>query len=395
MRSLAEHLQMVMGRVRPLEPLALPLLDANGCVLAADVAAPTDIPPFHTSAVVGYAARSADIATASPQSVLALRELPVGSQLAPGCVIPVGVGVPLPYGSDCVIPAEYTDRGVPVLRVGRGVKRAENVTLAGGQVRRGTTLLNLGQALGSREIALLAAIGIGKVPAYPRPRIAVLTTGSELVDPGRIRALPAPALAKPDVNGVALACAVVEAGALSYRVGPVADDPARLRKILDDQLGRADMVVTTGGIGTQPDDVLRPVLATMGTVDFAFVAMAPGRVQGVGSLGASNVPLIALPGEPTAAFVGFEVFVRPVVRRLMGHAEVFAARRRVTLTEPVHGQPDVTTMVPVEVQDDLATPVADGMRALVRVNALAVVTPPHVELSRGDLVTAMLLEQPR
>ena len=118
MRSLAEHLQMVMGRVRPLEPLALPLLDANGCVLAADVAAPTDIPPFHTSAVVGYAARAADIATASPQSVLALRELPVGSQLAPGCVIPVGVGVPLPYGSDCVIPAEYTDRGVPVLRVG-------------------------------------------------------------------------------------------------------------------------------------------------------------------------------------------------------------------------------------------------------------------------------------
>jgi len=395
MRSLAEHLQMVMGRVRPLEPLALPLLDANGCVLAADVAAPTDIPPFHTSAVVGYAARAADIATASPQSVLALRELPVGSQLAPGCVIPVGVGVPLPYGSDCVIPAEYTDRGVPVLRVGRGVKRAENVTLAGGQVRRGTTLLNLGQALGSREIALLAAIGIGKVPAYPRPRIAVLTTGSELVDPGRIRALPAPALAKPDVNGVALACAVVEAGALSYRVGPVADDPARLRKILDDQLGRADMVVTTGGIGTQPDDVLRPVLATMGTVDFAFVAMAPGRVQGVGSLGASNVPLIALPGEPTAAFVGFEVFVRPVVRRLMGHAEVFAARRQVTLTEPVHGQPDVTTMVPVEVLDDLATPVADGMRARVRVNALAVVTPPHVELSRGDLVTAMLLEQPR
>lgn len=395
MRSLAEHLQMVMGRVRPLEPLALPLLDANGCVLAADVAAPTDIPPFHTSAVVGYAARAADIATASPQSVLALRELPVGSQLAPGCVIPVGVGVPLPYGSDCVIPAEYTDRGVPVLRVGRAVKRAENVTLAGGQVRRGTTLLNLGQALGSREIALLAAIGIGKVPAYPRPRIAVLTTGSELVDPGRIRALPAPALAKPDVNGVALACAVVEAGALSYRVGPVADDPARLRKILDDQLGRADMVVTTGGIGTQPDDVLRPVLATMGTVDFAFVAMAPGRVQGVGSLGASNVPLIALPGEPTAAFVGFEVFVRPVVRRLMGHAEVFAPRRQVTLTEPVRGQPDVTTMVPVEVQEDLATPVADGMRALVRVNALAVVTPPHVELSRGDLVTAMLLEQPR
>ncbi len=392
MRSLAEHLQMVMGRVRPLEPLALPLLDANGCVLAADVAAPNDIPIQHAAAVVGYAARAGDVAMASPQSVLALRELPVGAQLAPGCVVPVAAGAPLPYGSDCVIPAEYTDRGVPVVRVGRAVARAENVVLAGSQVKRGTTLLTIGQVLGSREIALLAAIGIGKVPAYPRPRIAVLTTGSELVDTGRVRPLPAGAQVKPDINGVSLACAVVEAGALSYRVGPVADDPVRLRKILDDQLGRADMVVTTGGLGSQPDDVLRPVLATMGTVDFAFVALEPGRVQGTGSLGASNVPLIALPGDPWAAFVGFELFVRPVVRRLMGHAEVFAPRRQVELTETVRGGPDVTTMVPVEIVGEQATPVGAGMRALVRANALAVVAPPHGHLQRGDTVTAILLE---
>src|SRR5690606_10514986 len=110
-------------------------------------------------------------------------------------------------------------------------------------------------------------------------------------------------------------------------------------------------VVTTGGIGTEPDDVLRPVLATMGTVDFAFVAMEPGRVQGTGSLGASNVPLIALPGEPTAAFVGFELFVRPVVRRLMGHAEVFAPRVQAVLAEPLSGDPAVTTIVPVELAD--------------------------------------------
>jgi molybdopterin molybdotransferase len=199
-------------------------------------------------------------------------------------------------------------------------------------------------------------------------------------------------MSKPDINGVALACAVVEAGALSYRVGPVADDPVRLRKILDDQLGRADMVVTTGGIGTEPDDVLRPVLATMGTVDFAFVAMEPGRVQGTGSLGASNVPLIALPGEPTAAFVGFELFVRPVVRRLMGHSEVFAPRVQAELTEDVSGGSEVTTMVPVEVTEGRATPVGSGMRALVRANGLAVVAPPRVDLAAGDEVTVMMLE---
>lgn len=391
MRSLSEHLQLVMSRVRPLEPLALPLLDANGCVLAVDVVAPVDVPGHHASAVVGYAARAREIAMASPSSVLAMRELPPGSQLAPGCVIPVGVGAPLPYGSDCVLPAEYTDGGVPVVRVGRSVSRAENVVLAGSQIRRGTRLLSVGQVLGSREIALLASVGIGRIPAYPRPRIAVLTTGSELVDTSRVRSAQQLMRGKPDVNGVSLACAVVETGALSYRVGPVADDPVRLRKILDDQLGRADMVVTTGGIGSEPDDVLRPVLATMGTVDFAFVAVEPGRVQGTGSLGSSNVPLIALPGDPTAAFVGFELFVRPVVRRLMGQSDVFAPRREAGLGEDLRCAPDVTTMVPVEVRDDIATPVGSGTRALVRANALAVVAPPRVEPRRGETVTVMML----
>ncbi|MCU0294940.1 MAG: molybdopterin molybdotransferase MoeA [Candidatus Nanopelagicales bacterium] len=393
MRSLAEHLQLVISRVRPLEPLSLPLLDARGCVLAADVTAGADVPAFHSSAVMGYAARAGDIAMASPSSVLALRELPTGSPMAPGCVIAVSVGSPLPYGADCVVPVEYTDRGAPVVRVGRPVARGANVLWAGSQIKQGTTLMRVGQTLRSREIAMLAAIGIGKVPAYPRPRIAVLTTGSELVDTSRLRPQPqgSPAV-KPDINGVALACAVVEAGALSYRVGPVPDDPVRLRKILDDQLGRADMVVTTGGIGAEADDVLRPVLATMGTVDFAWVALEPGRVQGTGSLGASNVPLIALPGDPVAAFVGFELFVRPVVRRLMGHSDVYGTRRQVRLTEPVEGAAGVTTMVPVVVEDEAATPVPPGVPGLAQATALAVVPPERLSLQRGDMVTAVFLE---
>lgn len=393
MRSLAEHLQLVVSRVRPLEPLGLPLLDANGCVLAVDVTAPHDVPAFHQSAVVGYAARAGDIAMASPTSVLALREVPVGMPLAPGTVMRVGVGSPLPYGSDCVIPAEYTDQATPVVRVGRNVARAANVTLSGSQIKRGTVLLQTGQILRSREIALLAAIGVGKVPAYPRPRIAVITTGTELIDTGRIRPQAVGAgLQKPDVNGVALACAVVESGALSYRVGPVSDDPVRLRKILDDQLGRADMVVTTGGIGSDPGDVLRPVLATMGTVDFAWVALDPGRVQGTGSLGTSNVPLIALPGEPTAAFVGFELFVRPVVRRLMGQSDVFGRRRQVELAEPLRGGADVTTVVPVAVTDGVAAPVGSGILALTQANALAVVPPSSSAVDRGETVMAVMLE---
>ncbi len=394
MRSLAEHLQVVMSRVRPLEPLGLPLLDANGCVLALDVTAPADIPAFHSSTRLGYAARSGDIAMASPTSVLSLREFPAGSALAPGSLVRVGVGEPVPYGADCVIPLENTDQGAPVVRVGRSVARGENIALAGSQVKRGTTLLSLGQVLGSREIALLAAIGVGKVPAYPRPRIAVITTGSELIDTGRLRPQPPGSALKPDVNGVSLACSVVEAGALSYRVGPVADDPAVLRKILDDQLGRADMVVTTGGIGAEAGDILRPVLATMGTVDFAWVALEPGRVQGTGSLGSSNVPLIALPGEPIAAFVGFELFVRPVVRRLMGHGDVYGQRIQVELAETVERDPLVTTVAPVEISDGLATPVGEGIGALVQADALAVIPPGADAGRRGDSVTAMPLGRP-
>ena len=391
MRSLAEHLQLVMSRVRPLEPLALPLLDANGCVLAVDVTAPANIPAFHCSAVAGYAARAGDIAVASPTSVLQMRELPFGSGLAPGCLVPVAVGAPIPYGADCVLPLENTDRGAPIVRVGKAVARGENIAMAGSEVSAGDTLLTVGQVLGSQEIAVLAAIGVGKVPAYPRPRVAVITTGTELYDTSRVRTTGAGA-SKPDINGVSMACAIVEAGALSYRVGPIDDDPVLLRKILDDQLGRADMVVTTGGIGSEPDDVVRPVLATMGTVDFAWVALDPGRVQGMGSLGSSNVPLLALPGDPTEAFVSFELFVRPVVRRLMGHSEVFGAREQLALTESVTGTRGETRMIPGVCTDGSVKPLGAGVEALADSNCMIMLPPDTDEVTVGEMVTVVHLE---
>ena len=249
MRSLAEHLQMVMGRVRPLEPLAPPLLDANGCVLAADVEAPSDA-GFHSSAVVGYAARAADIAMASPQAVLPVREPRSASQVSPGCVAGRGGDAASLRQRLCDPCGVHRPRRPDRPRGPRGGACRECVRP---EARSGRApLCSPSGRRWDREIALLAAVGIGKVPAYLRPRIAVLTTGTELIDTGRIRPVPVGPMSKPDINGVSLACAVVEAGALSYRVGPVADDPVRLRKILDDQLGRADMVVTTGGSAPNP-----------------------------------------------------------------------------------------------------------------------------------------------
>lgn len=390
MRSLSEQFELLLGRVRPLEPLALPLLDARGCVAAADVVAPIDLPAVHMCEASGYAARAADITTASSKSVLSLRELGAGLQLAPGSVIPVAAGAPLPPGADCVIPADATDRGTPVVRVSQAVRRGGNVLQAGADIRKGTTVVSVGTLITARHVGLLAAIGVGRLQAYPRPRVAVITTGSELLDPAKIRGAVPPGHIV-DIDGPTLACAVVDAGALSYRVGPIPDDPAILRKVIDDQLGRADMVVTTGGIGMDPRDVLRPVLATMGTVDFAWIALEPGQVQGVGSLGSSNVPLLALPGDPAASVVSFELFVRPVVRRLMGRSDLFRPRVEVPVGDQLTGRVDVTSMVPVRLDEGQAWPNGHGVRALLTADGLAILAPGVSSVAAGSTVQVMLL----
>lgn len=245
-------------------------------------------------------------------------------------------GAPLPPGAEAVVPVEWTDGGsgggpattmeahstAPqgaggTVAVHRPVDPGQYVRERGSDVAAGELALGAGTVLGPAQVALLAAIGRGTVKVRPRPRVVVMSTGSELVQPGeelgpgRIH----------DSNSFALTACAKDAGAIAYRVGAVADDAETLRATLEDQLIRADAVVTTGGVSVGAYDVVKEALADFdgeGGVDFRRLAMQPGKPQGFGRIGADLTPLLALPGNPVSAYVSFELFVRPAIRRLMG-----------------------------------------------------------------------------
>ncbi|MFJ8163024.1 gephyrin-like molybdotransferase Glp [Streptomyces sp. NPDC096136] len=348
--SVDEHLADVLAAVRPLEPLELQLLDAQGCVLVEDVTVPVALPPFDNSSMDGYAVRTADVQGASeefPAVLTVIGDVAAGSgelpTVGPGQAARIMTGAPLPPGAEAVVPVEWTDGGTggaaasgmtPAsaapegaggeVRVHRAAEARAHVRARGSDVQAGDLALAAGTVLGPPQIALLAAIGRGTVRVRPRPRVVVLSTGSELVQPGE--ALAAGTIY--DSNSFALAAAARDAGAIAYRVGAVADDADTLRATIEDQLIRADLLVTTGGVSVGAYDVVKEALTAAGTgdgdepqaggVDFRKLAMQPGKPQGFGTVGPDHTPLLALPGNPVSSYVSFELFVRPAIRALMG-----------------------------------------------------------------------------
>jgi len=312
------------------------LLDARGCVLAEDVTAPWPLPPFDNSAMDGYAVRVEDVKAASDGKPVTLRvvdDVPAGYRasvpVTEGTAIRIMTGAPMPEGAEAVIPVEWTDAGMPEVKIMRDVTHGAHVRSRGDDVSLGDVVATSGTVLGPREIALLAAVGRGRVSVHPAPRVVVLSTGSELVEPGT----PLQPGLITDSNGYTIAAAIQEAGAIAYRVGPVPDDAPLLLSTLEDQLVRADMIVTTGGVSAGAYDTVKAVLSRLGTVEFTKVAMQPGMPQGHGFLGPEQTPIFTLPGNPVSAYVSFEVFVRPVLRRMLGHQRIYRPVVRAVLTE--------------------------------------------------------------
>ncbi|MEV7613927.1 gephyrin-like molybdotransferase Glp [Streptomyces sp. NPDC089799] len=363
--SVDEHLADVLAAIRPLEPIELQLLDAQGCVLVEDVTVPVALPPFDNSSMDGYAVRVADVQGASeefPAVLTVIGDVAAGSgelpSVGPGQAARIMTGAPLPPGAEAVVPVEWTDGGTgggaadgmtPAssapegaggeVRVHRAAEARAHVRARGSDVQAGDLALAAGTVLGPPQIALLAAIGRGTVRVRPRPRVVVMSTGSELVQPGE--ALTAGTIY--DSNSFALAAAARDAGAIAYRVGAVADDADTLRATIEDQLIRADLLVTTGGVSVGAYDVVKEALSAAGRpedgeagdaagngdgtsagggIDFRKLAMQPGKPQGFGSIGPDRTPLMALPGNPVSSYVSFELFVRPAIRALMGLPEV-------------------------------------------------------------------------
>lgn len=362
--SVSEHLDDILGTVRPLEPIELQLLDAQGCVLVEDVTVPVSLPPFDNSSMDGYAVRVADITGASeefPAVLTVIGDVAAGQgeqpEVGAGQAARIMTGAPLPPGAEAVVPVEWTDGGLgegPVsgmrahsaapdgasgeVRVHRPAEARAHVRARGSDVRAGDRALTAGTVLGAPQIALLAAIGRGTVTVRPRPRVVVMSTGSELIQPGE-------ELAKGqiyDSNSFALTAAARDAGAIAYRVGAVADDAETLRSTIEDQLIRADLIVTTGGVSVGAYDVVKEALSSVGYgedgaetgsgIEFRKLAMQPGKPQGFGSIGPDHTPLLALPGNPVSSYVSFEIFVRPAVRALMGLPDVHRPTAHAELT---------------------------------------------------------------
>jgi molybdopterin molybdotransferase len=237
----------------------------------------------------------------------------------PGQAVRIMTGAPMPAGAETVVPVEDTDAGVREVELRAGAPMGRHVRRAGSDVRAGDLVLSAGTQLGPTQLALLAAVGRARVRVHPRPRVVVLSTGSELVEPGRT-----PGFGQVvDSNGIMLTAAAIDAGARPYRVGVVRDEPQEFIRSLTDQLLRADLVLTSGGVSAGAYDTVKEVLSALGTVWFGKVAMQPGMPQGFGSVGEDHTPIFTLPGNPVSSFVSFEMFVRPVIRKMAGHAGLF------------------------------------------------------------------------
>ena len=405
MKRVEDHLADVLSAITPLPALDLQLLDAYGLTLLEDVVAPGDLPAFDNSAMDGYAVRAADVATASAETPVVLPvtgDIAAGSSaayaLGPGITLRIMTGAPMPRDADGVVPVEATDGGVARVTIREPAEPGAHIRRAGSDVRAGDTVLTKGMTLGPSQIGLLAAIGRDRVLVQPLPRVVVLSTGDELVEPGH----PLARGQVHDANSFMLACAAKEAGAIVYRVGIVRDDPRTLLDSLEDQLIRADLVITTGGVSKGAYDVVKEVLTRLGTVTFDELAMQPGKPQGFGTIGPESTPIFTLPGNPVSSYVSFEVFVRPAIRRLAGLDDddlfrpIVTARSTKTFAATAGRRQFVRVRLERAATGWAVTPVGGHgshlIGSLAHANALAVVPDAVEQVPAGGMLEVMVLD---
>jgi molybdopterin molybdotransferase len=404
MRSVDEHLAAVLTNLGPLPELEVNLLDAHGCVLAHDVVAHRALPGFDNSSMDGYAVRSVDVASATPETPVTLPvigDIAAGSSgvytVQSGLCVRIMTGAQLPVGADAVVPVEWTDGGIAAVRINQAPSPDQHVRHAGEDVEAGEIVLMAGSSLGAPQIGLLAALGRGRVLVRPRPRVVIFSTGNELVDVG---VEPGPAQLN-ESNSYTLAAAVREVGGIAYRIGILPDDPVHLLPLIEDQLVRADLVITTGGVSAGAYDTVKSVLSRLGTVEFMKVAMQPGMPQGFGTIGPDATPIFTLPGNPVSAYVSFEVFVRPAIRRMLGVTPLYRPLVRATLGAAVTSSEGKRSYLRgrMDVRDGVYTvdPVGGSGSHLVADLALAnafIVVPEQVtEIPAGSTVSTMMLER--
>jgi molybdopterin molybdotransferase len=407
--SVREARQRILNALQPVSTETLPLMACMGRVLAEDISATTDLPPFDNSSVDGFALRSTDASEANPASPRDLRvvaDIPAGSSpqaiLGPGEAARIMTGAPLPPGADAVIPVEDTDfktraAGTPapsVVRIFKAVRPGENVRPRGADIRQGQIVLRSGQRLRPQDIGILAMLGAAHVQVYRKPRLALLSSGDELLpveaplEMGKIR----------DANSYTLSALIATAGAEVISLGIAPDERQAIQARLENAVQHnADMIITSAGVSVGAFDYVKEIIESNGTLTFWRVNMRPGKPLAFGSY--RGIPYIGLPGNPVSAFVGFEVFVRAAIQRLSGEQVNERPRLRVRLAEEIESdgresylRAEMYTASDGTLQARLSEHQGSGnLFSLVRANALLIIPAGVKSLPIGAEVDAWLL----
>jgi molybdopterin molybdotransferase len=400
-----QHLAEILAAITPLPPTELGLNDIDGLVLAEDVSAVSALPSFDNSGMDGYAVRVEDVAAATeetPATLPVTAEVAAGDTgayaLQPGTAIKIMTGAMLPHGAEAVVPVEWTDGGSARVSIRAGAAYGNAVRLAGEDAKAGEVLVTAGTRLRPMHVAVIAAAGRGSVLVRPRPRVVVLSTGNELAEPGT----PLVPGRIWDSNSFMLAAAAREAGALAYRQAILPDHPDEVLPAIEDQLVRADLMVTTGGVSMGGEhDVVKAALQQLGTITFRKVAMQPGMPQGFGTIAlpaaGDRVPIFTLPGNPVSAYVSFQVFARPAIAALQGYDGLGLEKVQAELTGPLRSPAGRRSFLR-GVLDRAAgkvTPLtgqgSHQIATLGKANALVVVPEWVVQMSEGDTAEVLVL----
>ncbi|MBA3414153.1 MAG: molybdopterin molybdotransferase MoeA [Chloroflexia bacterium] len=409
MLSVDQARARVLAAFAPLPPVDLPLLAARGLVLTDSVTADCDVPPFRNSAMDGYAVLAAETAGASIGEPVRLRVAgmvaagsPEPRSLEPAAAIRIMTGAAMPDGADAVVRFEETDEGTTGSRsdergevlIVRPARPGDNVRPAGEDVAKGTALFPAGRRLRPADLGLLAALGRTSVRVHRRPRVALLSTGDEVVPPEEALA---PGLIR-DSNTTTLAAMAAAWGAEVIGLGIAGDRLDDLRQRLRGGQ-RADLIVTSGGVSVGDYDLVKDALQAEGDVAIWQVRMKPGKPLAFGHAG--NVPLLGLPGNPVAAAVSFEVFGHPAIRKMLGFRDVLPASVKVTLVEPLDNRGMRRHYVRATIERDgeagwtARTAGAQGagvLSSLSRANALLVVPEELERAEPGMRLEAILLD---
>ncbi|MBI3176315.1 MAG: molybdopterin molybdotransferase MoeA [Chloroflexi bacterium] len=388
--SVAEARERILSHFQPVAAESLPLVECASRVLARDITASTNLPLFDNSSMDGFALRAADVAGAAPDSARTLRvvaDIPAGAtptvSLAEGQAARIMTGAPLPQGADAVLPVEDTDfqnrsAGLPApefVQAYQAVKAGNNVRPRGMDIHAGEAVLQAGHLLKPQDLGVLAMLGEAQVRVYRRPRVALLSSGDELLavdaplESGKIR----------DSNSYTLAALIESAGAEVLRLGVAADRREAVEALVEQAATlQVDLILSSAGVSVGAFDYVKEVIESNGRLDFWRVNMRPGKPLAFGDY--RGIPFIGLPGNPVSAFVGFEVFVRPALGRLGGLKTVSRPRVRVRLGEAVESD-GRESYLRAEIREENGTLTAylsghqgsGNLLSLVRANALLII----------------------